>query len=52
MYTIFSAVLRQQREHDVMKYLGHSTRSAVYYKAVSPFSYGKVYANKGELVFG
>jgi hypothetical protein len=32
MYTIFSAVLRQQRKSDVMTYFGHSARSAVYYK--------------------
>jgi hypothetical protein len=35
MYTIFSAVLRQQRKSDVMTYFGHSSRSAVYYKAGS-----------------
>jgi hypothetical protein len=30
MYTIFSAVQRQQRKSDVMMYFGHSARSAVY----------------------
>jgi hypothetical protein len=36
MYTIFSAVLRQQGKSDVMTYFGHSARSAVYYKAGYP----------------
>jgi hypothetical protein len=31
MYTIFSAVLRQQRKSDVMTSLGSSARSAIYY---------------------
>jgi hypothetical protein len=35
MYTIFSAVLRQQRKGDVMAYFGHSDRSAVYDEADS-----------------
>jgi hypothetical protein len=30
MYTIFSTVLRQQRESDVMACFGHSDHSAVY----------------------
>jgi hypothetical protein len=38
MYTIFSAVLRQQRESDVMRYFGHSARSAIYYQAGSPYT--------------
>jgi hypothetical protein len=37
MYTIFSAVLRQQRKNDVMTYFGHTAHSAVYYQAGSPF---------------
>jgi hypothetical protein len=37
MYTIFSAVLRQQRKSDVMTSFGHSARSAVYYQAGSPY---------------
>jgi hypothetical protein len=32
MYTIYSAVLRQQRKSDVMRYFGHTARSAVYFK--------------------
>jgi hypothetical protein len=36
MYTIFSAVLRQQRKSDVMMYFGFSARSAVYYESGSP----------------
>jgi hypothetical protein len=46
MYTIFSAVLhsvRQQRKSDVMMYFGHSTGSAVYYKASSPLRSRLVY---------
>jgi hypothetical protein len=35
MYTIFSAVLRQQRKSDVMTSFSHSDRSAVYYEAGS-----------------
>jgi hypothetical protein len=38
MYTIFSAVLRQQRKSDVMTSFGHSARSAVYYQADSLFT--------------
>jgi hypothetical protein len=38
MYTIFSAVLRQQRKSDVMTSFGHSAHSAVYNKAGSPYS--------------
>jgi hypothetical protein len=34
-YMIFFAVLRQQRKSDVMTYFGHSSRSAVCYKAGS-----------------
>jgi hypothetical protein len=37
MYTIFSAVLRQQRKSDVMTSFGDSACSAVYYKAGFPF---------------
>jgi hypothetical protein len=37
MYTIFSAVLRQQAKSDVMTCFGNSARSAVYYQAGSPF---------------
>jgi hypothetical protein len=37
MYTIFSAVQRQQRKSDVMTYFGLATCSAVYYCA--GFSY-------------
>jgi hypothetical protein len=36
MYTIFSAVLRQQRKSDVMTSFGLSARSVIYYKAGSP----------------
>jgi hypothetical protein len=36
MYTIFSAVLRQQMKSDVMTSFGHSDRSAIYYQAGSP----------------
>jgi hypothetical protein len=32
MYTIFSAVLLQQRKSDAMTSFGHTTRSAIYYK--------------------
>jgi hypothetical protein len=32
MYTICSAVLRQQRKIDVMTYFGHTARSTVYYQ--------------------
>jgi hypothetical protein len=35
MYTIFSAMLRQQRKSDVMTSFSLTTRSAVYYKADS-----------------
>jgi hypothetical protein len=35
MYTIFSAVLRQQRKSDVMTSFGQSARSTVYYTASS-----------------
>jgi hypothetical protein len=38
MYTIFSAVLRQQRESDVMTSFDHSDRSAIYYASHSPLS--------------
>jgi hypothetical protein len=40
MYTIFSAVLRQQMKCDVMAYFGHTARSAVYYKTGSPLCGG------------
>jgi hypothetical protein len=36
MYTIVSAVLRQQRKSDVMTYFGLTARSAIYYEADSP----------------
>jgi hypothetical protein len=42
MYTIFSAVLRQQRKCDVMTYFGRSDRSAVYYKADSPLPVNEI----------
>jgi hypothetical protein len=35
MYTIFSAVLRQQRKSDVMTSFGLTAHSAVYYQAGS-----------------
>jgi hypothetical protein len=35
MYTIFSAVQRQQRKSDAMTYFGLTARSAVYYHADS-----------------
>jgi hypothetical protein len=38
MYTISSAVLRQQRKSDVMTCFGRSAHSAVYYQAGSPLS--------------
>jgi hypothetical protein len=38
MYTIFSAVLHQQRKSDVMTHCGRSARSAVYYEAGSPLA--------------
>jgi hypothetical protein len=37
MYMIFSSVVRQQRKSDVMTSFGHSTRSAIYYKADSHY---------------
>jgi hypothetical protein len=33
MYTIFSAVLPQQRNSDLMTSFGHSARNSIYYKA-------------------
>jgi hypothetical protein len=38
MYTIFSAVLRQQGKSDVITSFGHTARSAIYYQAGSPLS--------------
>jgi hypothetical protein len=35
-FTIFSAVLRQQRKSDIITSFGQSVRSAIYYKAGSP----------------
>jgi hypothetical protein len=60
MYTIFSAVLCQQKESDVMTYFGLTARSAVYYQASSQFlfqtySYSKafrdvtIYRSQGHL---
>jgi hypothetical protein len=39
MYTIFSAVQRQQRKSDVMTSFGFTASSAVYYHAGSSFTY-------------
>jgi hypothetical protein len=46
MYTIFSAVLRQQRKSDVMTSFGHSARSAVYHKAISHYMQATVKCGK------
>jgi hypothetical protein len=42
MYTIVSAVLRQQRKSDVMTSFGHSARSTVYYQAGSPLPWRRI----------
>jgi hypothetical protein len=40
MNAMFSVVLRQQMKSDVMTSFGHSTRTAIYYKAGSPLGFG------------
>jgi hypothetical protein len=50
MYTISSAVLRQQRKSDVMTYFGHSDHSAVCYQAGSSFDTKPINGKKTKLL--
>jgi hypothetical protein len=52
MYTIVSAVLRQQKESDVMTSFGLSARSAVYYEAGSQGTISKfLHAQKNNIFY-